>query len=107
MAVLRRKAPESGELFIEQAPIRDDHVPIPRALVHRETKEAAYTLGLTEDHQAEVAMLMGTRALDFRFLQRCRQNAGVRTPPGYAERVGPVASVITRCINCDRCSYVT
>lgn len=81
MTVLRRKAPATTKVLPEQAPVRDDLVPVPRALLDRETRLAAYTLGLAEDQQAEVAMLMGTRPLDFRFRERCRQSTEVKTPP--------------------------
>ncbi|CAM9577679.1 unnamed protein product [Pylaiella littoralis] len=83
MAILRRHAPAATETFMEQATMRD-LVPTPGAPLGRETRLATCTSGLTEDQEAELEMMMGTRPLDFRFLQRCRQN----TEAG-AMNVGP------------------
>lgn len=74
-AVRREMAPAASKSFPANAPM-------PRALLDKKTQEAAYPFGLTDYQQTELAMLMGTKAMDFLFLQGCRDSTNVRTLPG-------------------------
>lgn len=82
MAILREAGPTPID-YTERATGRDAQKTIPRALLDRETEDAAYTFGLTDDQQAEVAMLMDVTDVDFPFLQRHGQSTEVRATLGY------------------------
>eukprot|EP00903_Cladosiphon_okamuranus_P021531 g19794.t1 len=77
MAFLREAGPAAIE-FTANATLRDARRTIPRALLDRETENAGYTFGLTEDQQVEVAMVMDAADVDFQFLQRCGHTTEVR-----------------------------
>lgn len=85
VSVHREKAP-AARSFPASAPI-------PRALLDETSQEAANPFDLTEDLQTEVAMLMGTRAVDFCFLQRRGQSTNVRAVLGEAHRGNPVPAI--------------
>lgn len=77
MAILREEGSGASELP-ERATVRDAQRTVPRALIDKGTADMADALGLAEDQQAEVAMLMDTTAVNFHFLQRRGQNTEVR-----------------------------
>ena len=78
MAILREEGSGASELP-ERATVRDAQRTVPRALIaDKGTADMAEALGLAEDQQAEVAMLMDTTAVNFHFLQRRGQNTEVR-----------------------------
>lgn len=77
MAVLREEG-SAGSEFPERAPVRDVQRTVPRALLDRETEDAAYMFGLAEDRRAEVTTLMDATAVDFHFLPWCGRNTEVR-----------------------------
>lgn len=81
MAILREEGSATDE-FPERATVRDAQRTGPRALLGRAKADKAYPLGLAEDQQAEVSMLMDATAVDFHFLQRRGQNTEVKAMLG-------------------------